>query len=252
MEYYFNINENIFNKLFKYSLQKYLLHLLKNDEWLNCYINHCLITNEELNVNYEEYISKFDISNNYNENTLLYSYFNSFNNIIYDKLLFISDNFHLVNNKVDLIKMCFRHLSLIIKNAKKKGFIDDFKVLLLFNLANNLFEYLGGSNFDDKILEIYVDSFLSTKLHIEMKQLIEKCISFNELLYLDDSDETDSEDEYERGGRGRGRGGGRGRGRGRGRGGGRGRGRGRGRRYYNNIRNENNSDKEGNKIIVKN
>ena len=77
-----------------------------------------------------------------------------------------------------------------------------------------------------------------------MKQLIEKCISLNELLYLDDSDETDSEDEYERGGRGRGRG--------RGRGGGRGRGRGRGRRYYNNIRNENNSDKEGNKIIVKN
>ena len=99
MEYYFNNNENIFNGLLKNSLQKCFLFLLKNDELLNCYNNQYLRKNEELNMSYKKYLLNFDISNSNNENTILKKYFNSFNNIIYDKLLFISKNFDLVDNK---------------------------------------------------------------------------------------------------------------------------------------------------------
>jgi len=121
-----------------------------------------IIKNDELNVTYKKYLLNFDISNSNNENTILTKYFNSFNNIICDKLLFISKNFDLVNNKVALIKIYFYIISQIIKNIKNKGYIDKYRALLLSQVANILYKYLIHSNFDDKILKIYVDLFLST------------------------------------------------------------------------------------------
>ena len=262
MEYYFNIKYNLSNVLLKSKLRNYLLKMpLKennneknNNKWLSCYIKNFAILNDNNNLNYENYLLNYDISKFNNEIKLLKIIFNKYNNIFYDKLLFLSKSFVDIKNKKDLIQIYFNALSKIIHNLiiEKQTNIDEYsdfiendfedernnnyiETLFLLKIMNILYEYYFDiNNFSLDINQYYEESIISSNFHNEMKILIEKKFNLNDYIYENNYD-SDYDDDYYyyNTGRGRGRGRGRVRGRGRGRGRirvrGRGRGRGRGR-----------------------
>jgi len=60
----------------------------------------------------------YDISKFNNESKLYNIIFNKYNNILYDKILFLSNIFISLNNKEDMIHIYFNALSKITQNLK--------------------------------------------------------------------------------------------------------------------------------------
>ena len=185
MEYYFNNSVNIYDIKLKKNLQKYLLKLLKKDEWLKLYFEHYMVINEENFINYKNYLLNFDISKKNNENRLINKYFNCFSDIIYDKLIFLSKNYTLTNDKINLIKTLFGVVVKIIENMKKNMYVGKFKALLLFQVLNTLYEYLINCNFNKDIIKLYEDLILCNKIHEIIKPIIENYIDLNDFFSKD-------------------------------------------------------------------
>ena len=226
MEYYFNNQENLQNEILKKKLKNYLLIVPskenenKSNPWIISYINKCILISDTNIINYEKYLQNFDITKLNNEKKLINKYFNLYNNIAYDKLLFLSNHFDKISNKEYFIKIFFNALSNISQNVSLKNqteklegediisFSDErneadkFVLLFLSKIMNILYDYYININDLNSINnKIYEKSILSSNIHKIMKVLIEEKVDLIEQI-----DDYDYDDPYIYGVRGAGRG----------------------------------------------
>ena len=223
MEYYFNIKHNLSNEVLKNKLKKYLLKIpLKsndnennNNQWLFCYINKFILFSDS-KITYEQYLNYFDKKNMYNENKLFNQFFYLYNNVSYDKLLFLTNHFYKMKNKENFIQIYFNALSRIteniclpefekkknelgcfIRNYKTNKINDYFESFFLLKIINFLYEYYIDLNLCNSLEnQLYKNSIILSNIHKIMKVFIEEQ-NFDD--YINDENDT----VYRRGYRGR-------------------------------------------------
>ena len=199
MEYYFNIKHDLSNEVLKNKLKEYLLKIpLKSKEneidnkWLFFYINKYIIFSDS-KISYENYLNYFDEANLFNENKLFGQFSKLYNNVSYDKLLFLANHFDKMKNKEYLIKTYFTALGRITQNivlpeierkeqlnynrssSKNDGMQDYFESLFLSKIMNVLYEYyidLNSCNSTGN--QLYEKSVISSNIHKIMKCFIEE------------------------------------------------------------------------------
>ena len=225
MEYYFNIKHNLPNEVLKNKLKKYLLKIpLKSNDnngnkWLFFYMNKYICFSDS-NISYENYLNYFDKDNLYNENKLLEQFFKLYNNVSYDKLLFLTNHFDKMKNTEYFIKMYFNTLSRIVQNKilpelekdeeenldnydyrDKRNTIQDnyFESFFLSKIMNVLYDYYINLNYCNYIgIQLYEKSILSSNIHKIMKTFIEEHKFDN---YISEENDSDYYYIYSRGGR---------------------------------------------------
>ena len=201
MEYYFNISMDLSNEFLKDKLSKYLNNILSKDiknDWLVKYTNYLEIKNNPLS--YLDYLKTYNIASLNSEKTLLKQYLNSFNNIAYDKILFLSKYFKFFIEKEYFIILFLDSIKNIIenlikeKNEKEKNkneeYVDNvndyatknnnyFETLFLSEIIKILYEYYIQNNPLEKINDLYLNYFSSNNIQNNMKVLIDKYIDMN-------------------------------------------------------------------------
>ena len=121
MEYYFNIEYIMSNKILKNKLHKYIESLNeenikeKRKEWLVSYSKEYLKINTKNNLSYIDFLSIFQTIKKHNEQILLDEYLNSYQLLLYDKLLFLSKHFPFINHEEHFIQVYFEYLKYIVK-----------------------------------------------------------------------------------------------------------------------------------------
>ena len=200
LEYYFNIKNSLPNDLLKKNLIKYLN--VFNSQWLSKYFDKYIDIQFDNVLSYENYLDLFNISNNNNEEIIYEKNFGKYNNIIYDKLLFVLKN--CINNsyKADLF---VEHYFIIIKkilenkikrmrdvNSRYYGYYDDeeeeikkkdendyFEETFTFEVFKILYEYMIN-NYNKENFELFKNCFKKCEIDTKMKTLIEKKIDLEE------------------------------------------------------------------------
>ena len=186
MEYYFNINQNISNKILKANIKNYLLKIItkeNNNEWYTYYHKKYTKINKN-NLKYDKYLSTYQISKLNNEKKLLTKYLNLFDDIAYDKILYLSKDFNIFDEKEYYIKLYIESIERITDNIKEINKENNFKYLFLSKIINTLYKYYI-SNTSKKYNEIFENLFISSKIHNNNKQLIEGIIDKDSLFRID-------------------------------------------------------------------
>ena len=207
MEYYFNIQHNISNIFLKQKMQNYLLKLLfkekkmdidiSSNEWLISFINDYMKNFYKKFSDYKEYLTNFNLSNYNlkNEDKLMTDYLNSYDNVVYDILIFISKKFNLIKNKEYLIKIFINLFKKIIQNIKlrndrviSKGWADYGKIdrdyfspFFLYEIFNILYDYYFDNNIkiNNKLFEYFISDKIDWTLEDFIKTYIDLDIFFN-------------------------------------------------------------------------
>ena len=126
MEYYFNINQNISNKILKANIKNYLLKIItkeNNNEWYADYHKNYTKINKN-NLKYDKYLSTYQISKLNNEKKLLTKYLNLFDDIAYDKILYLSKDFNIFDEKEYYIKLYIESIERITDKVRKKIIVN--------------------------------------------------------------------------------------------------------------------------------
>ena len=208
MEYYFNIQHDISNEFLKKKLNNYLLTMIskesdkdkniENNKWLICYIDEYTKVNNKYNFTYKQYLLLYSLSKYNNENKLFADYLNSYNNILYNKLLFLLDAFFKLSNKeyyfikyLNSLNRALENILLLIKNKNLNDIDlgnnkddleekDNYEYLFLFEIINNLYKHYINNEFIEKNNEIFEKYFLSSNIHNSMKIMIEEYIDIDQ------------------------------------------------------------------------
>ena len=200
LEYYFNIKNSLPNDILKKKLIKYLSTFYS--QWLSKYFSKYIDIKFDQILSYDDYLNLFNTSGNNNEEIIYENNFGKYNNIIYDKLLFVLKN--CINNsyKADLfVEQYFIIIKKILENKiklmkdvnsrfygyydndeeeiKKKDENDYFEETFTFEVFKILYKYMIN-NYNKENFELFKNCFKKSEIDIKMKTLIEKKIDLEE------------------------------------------------------------------------
>ena len=203
LEYYFNIKNNISNKNLKQKLIKYMKQFY--NEWIKKYFDIYIDIKFENSLNYKYFLELFDIKENHNEKELSQNFFKNYNNLVYDKLLFLLKN--CINNSYIDESIIYNYLKLVkiilenkLKSVKKwgnryydessdeedirkiKDINDNFPEIFLFETFKSLYKYIIN-NGNDK-LKIFKKCFEESNIDNTIKKYIEQKIDLDD--YFDE------------------------------------------------------------------
>ena len=212
LEYYFNIKNNFSNEHLKKKLIKYMNTL--NNIWLQQYLDKYRDIKFDNMLSYEEYLNLFDISENNNEKNIYENNLGNYNNVIYDKLLFVLKN--CIRNSYNaglFVEKYFFVLNKILENKEiklkdfnsenyaysyeeneeeinKKNENDYFEDEFAFEAFKILYTYLIN-NYSKENSQLFKKCFKEFKIHLKIKTLIEQKIDFDEYLNVRKKDKID-------------------------------------------------------------
>ena len=212
LEYYFNIKNNFPNEQLRKKLIKYMNKF--NNEWLGKYLDKYIDIKFDNILSYEEYLNQFDINENNKEKDILENNSGNYNNIIYDKLLFVLKNCIKNSCKAELfVEKYFIVINKILENKEKKlkdlnsdnyGYSyeekeeeinpknenDYFEDVFAFEAFKILYTYLIN-NYSEENSKLFKKCFEECEINSKIKKIIEQKIDFDEYLNVKSRDKID-------------------------------------------------------------
>ena len=201
LEYYFNIRNNFSNGQLRKKIIKYMN--IFNNQWIEQYLDKYIQIKFDNIMPYEEYLNMFDIQENNKEINIYENRNGNYNNVIYDKLLFVLKNCIRNSCKADLfVEKYFNVINKILENKIKKlkdinsdyyGYSDDeneeeinkkyeidyFEDEFAFDAFKILYEYLIN-NYSEENSQLFKKCFKEYEIDSKIRTIIEKKINFDE------------------------------------------------------------------------
>ena len=203
LEFYFNVANKISNEILREKLLNYFNKLINendniNIEWIQYLFDAIEKSNYNMTKTQDHYLSEFKITNLNNEKSLLEKSI-IYTNIIYDKLLYLLEIIDKNGKNEYFIKYYFSIINLVLHNITKNNNIqirnysrveyeDSLENLLLLKTINILYDYFSNKIINNQNENEIIENI--TNIPESIDEEVKKLISINLDDYLQNNNSS--------------------------------------------------------------